>query len=97
MTDKHPLVIGLKYCGGCRAGYDRVALVEQIKRQLDGQVRFVRHDDPGARIILAVHGCLTACADLTTAGDRVVRPVTSAREADAVILFLKEMALQKMA
>ncbi|MBI5895242.1 MAG: hypothetical protein HZB24_04260 [Desulfobacterales bacterium] len=58
------MIVGLKYCGGCKPNYDRVALVDEIRRRLDHQVIWVRADDPTAELILAVHGCLTACADL---------------------------------
>jgi hypothetical protein len=58
------VTVGLKYCGGCKPNYDRVALVETLQRRLGDRVIWVRADDSTAEIILAVHGCLTACADL---------------------------------
>ena len=59
------LRVGVKYCGGCNPGYDRVALVEQIKERLEGKVSFVLSESEGVDIILSVHGCRTACADLS--------------------------------
>ena len=59
------LRVGVKYCGGCNPEYDRVALVEQIKERLEGKVSFVPPESEGVDIILAVHGCRTACADLS--------------------------------
>ena len=59
------LRVGIKYCGGCNPEYDRVALVEQIKEKLEGKVTFVAPESDGVDIILAVHGCRTACADLS--------------------------------
>ena len=59
------LRVGIKYCGGCNPEYDRVALVEQIKERLAGKVCFVPPESEGVDIILAMHGCKTACADLS--------------------------------
>ena len=59
------LRVGVKYCGGCNPEYDRVALVEQIKESLEGKVSFVAPESGRFDIILAVHGCRTACADLS--------------------------------
>ena len=56
---------GVKYCGGCNPEYDRVALMEQVKERLEGKVSFVPPESEGIDIILAVHGCRTACADLS--------------------------------
>ena len=60
------LRVGIKYCGGCNPEYDRVALVEQIKERLTGKVSFVPSESEGIDIILAVQGCKTACADLSS-------------------------------
>jgi len=60
------LRVGVKYCGGCNPEYDRVALVEQIKEKLEGKVGFVPPESKGVDIILAVHGCKTACANLSS-------------------------------
>jgi len=91
MSEQGPLVVGLKYCGGCRAEYDRGDLVQQIQRQLNGKIRFVRHDCPDARIVLAVHGCRTACADLSSVGARVVWSVTSQEDAVAFVQHAIEL------
>lgn len=94
MSDNVPLAVGLKYCGGCRAEYDRVDLVEWIKKQLGNRVRFVRHDSPEAQIILAVHGCTTACADLASVGGRLVWSVTSPKEAALIVHHVQKMISQ---
>ena len=65
-NDFEPMLrVGVKYCGGCNPGYDRVALVEQIKERLEGKVSFVPPESEGVDIILTVNGCRTACADLS--------------------------------
>ncbi len=61
---RFPLKIGVKYCGGCNPGYDRVALVTQLEKRLRGKVVFVPAENSDADLILAVQGCDTACADL---------------------------------
>ena len=59
------LKVGIKYCGGCNPGYDRVALADYIKKSLHGRVDFVPLDSDGIDLVLAVEGCKTCCADLS--------------------------------
>ncbi len=61
-----PLKIGLKFCGGCSPNYDRVELVRQIKERLGDKAEFLPHDTPGIAMGVAVQGCPTACADLSS-------------------------------
>lgn len=60
------LKAGIKYCGGCNPRYDRVALAEYIKKSLHGKVEFVSLDNEVIDLILAVEGCRTCCADLSS-------------------------------
>jgi hypothetical protein len=65
-NDFEPMLrVGVKYCGGCNPEYDRVALVEQIRERLEGKASFVLPESEGVDVILTVHGCRTACADLS--------------------------------
>jgi len=67
------LRIGVKYCGGCNPGYDRVELVEQLEKRLEGTAMFVSPEDEEIDLILAVEGCTTACADLSPfEGKRII-------------------------
>ncbi len=75
--------VGLKYCGGCRAQYDRVAVVKRMKEALQAQVEFVSPGSREAECILVVTGCKTACADIAMFSDCRVRFITS--EEDAAI------------
>ena len=59
------LKVGIKYCGGCNPGYDRVALAGYIQKSLHGRVEFVPLDSEGIDLVLAVEGCKTCCADLS--------------------------------
>ncbi len=76
------VIVGLKYCGGCKPDYDRVALVEAIQRRLGDEAIWVRADDPTAEIVLAVHGCLTACADLEPCRAKPIFAVTGPEAAE---------------
>jgi hypothetical protein len=74
--------VGLKYCGGCRAGYDRVALVDSIRERLAQEVEFVAADSEEAQMVLIVTGCSTACAKLDNASGVPIRYITSTEEAE---------------
>jgi len=71
---------GLKYCGGCRAQYDRVALVDDLRKRLAGTVEFVAADSEDAEEILIVCGCPTACAKVEST--RPARYVKSPQDAE---------------
>ena len=60
------LKVGIKYCGGCNPGYDRVALADYIKKSLHGRAAFVPLDHERIDLVLAVAGCKTCCADLSS-------------------------------
>jgi hypothetical protein len=85
MRDAGPLRIGLKYCGGCKPDYDRVALVQTIEEHLRGAAVFVRSDSMDLDLILVVHGCPTACADLSTLGDSTLWSLSGPGDAERFI------------
>lgn len=85
------VTVGLKYCGGCKPDYDRVALVEEIQRRLGDRVVWVRADDPAAASILAVHGCLTACADLTPLQSKPIFAFTGPGQAETFIRYVETL------
>ncbi len=60
------LKVAIKYCGGCNPGYDRVALANYVQKSLLGRVEFVALDSEVVDIVLAVKGCKTCCADLSS-------------------------------
>ncbi|MBN1636322.1 MAG: hypothetical protein JW920_07400 [Deltaproteobacteria bacterium] len=64
--------IGLKYCGGCRAQYNRVAVVKQAQQTLKDLVEFISPESEEAECILVVSGCKTACADITPFAKRPI-------------------------
>ena len=84
--------LGLKYCGGCNPGYDRVALVKQIEEGLRGEVEFVSPESEEVALVLAVEGCSTACADLSAFQGLEIRRITNIGDAEK---FIKEMRTQQ--
>ena len=55
--------LGIRYCGGCRAGYDRADFVREIARHLEQQGVAVALDySPDAAVGLVVCGCSAQCA-----------------------------------
>ena len=79
------LKVGIKYCGGCNPYYDRVALVKRIERRLKGKVAFVSAADDDLDLVLAVEGCNTACADLSSFDAKKIRIITQIEDADDFI------------
>lgn len=74
--------VGLKYCGGCRAGYDRVEMVGTVRERLADKVEFVSGDSEEAEMILIVSGCSSACTKLDSIMNRPVHFITSPEEAE---------------
>jgi len=74
--------VGLKFCGGCRAGYDRVALVRSIGRRLAGKIEWTAAESPDAEEILVMSGCQTACAKLDCAAGRPIHHITGPEDAE---------------
>lgn len=60
------LKVGIKYCGGCNPGYDRVALADFVQKSLQGRAEFVPLDNAAIDLVLAIEGCRTCCADLSS-------------------------------
>ena len=60
------LKVGIKYCGGCNPGYDRVALADYVQQSLQGRAEFVPLDNAAIDLVLAIEGCRTCCADLSS-------------------------------
>jgi hypothetical protein len=55
--------IGIRYCGGCNPGYDRVALVMAFESTVKDLYEFSCHEEEDDDIIVFVNGCPRACAD----------------------------------
>jgi hypothetical protein len=67
------VIVGVKYCGGCRTGFCRKVEVDRVKADVrsaigtDAQIVSFRQSEPGIRcdILLVVCGCMTRCLDLS--------------------------------
>jgi len=90
-NNREPLKIGLKYCGGCKPNYDRVALVDHIKARLKGIAQIVPPDSEGIAFILAVHGCQTACADLAPFDSLQVFSVTGPEAGERFVAYVESV------
>jgi len=55
--------IGIKYCGGCNPGYERVEMIHRVQFRFNDQFLFLRHDEPDIEVMLLVSGCPRACAN----------------------------------
>ncbi len=85
------LKIGIKYCGGCNPRYDRVALVKQIEKSLQGEAEFVLPESENVVLILAVQGCSTACADLSAFQGMEIRTITNREGAERFIEEIRKL------
>lgn len=56
--------VGIKYCGGCKSQFDRIAVIEKIKaNNKDLDFHYVNKEDH-YDFIIVVQGCGVACADI---------------------------------
>ncbi len=59
---KNKKKIGVKYCGGCNPGYERVELMERVQVRFSNRFVFLRHDEPDMDALILVGGCHRVCA-----------------------------------
>ncbi len=57
-------IFGIKYCGGCNPGYDRLELIDSIKTGLGEQIQWTSFEDSRADKVLIICGCSTQCAEV---------------------------------
>ena len=55
--------VGIKYCGGCNPGYERVEMIQRVQFRINDQFLFLRHDEPDIEVMVLVNGCPRACAN----------------------------------
>jgi hypothetical protein len=87
--------VGVAYCGGCNAAYDRpefVRLLLQAVRDAGGEIRLAEADEP-CDTALIMAGCRTACvADRADLFARArVRHVISPGSLDALDMPMEEI------
>jgi hypothetical protein len=84
--------IGIKYCGGCNPGYERVEMIQRVQFRFNDRFLFFRHDEPDIDILVLMSGCHRACAgkDLNTA--KIPHcSVTGENDFDTLINWLKSL------
>jgi len=84
------LRVGIKYCGGCNPGYERVEMIERVQFRLNARFLFLRHDEPDLDVMVLMSGCHRVCAgqDLNPMGIPNCS-VTGDDDFDALINWLK--------
>ena len=53
--------IGLKYCGGCDPGFDRVEFFRRLQATAGECIEWHAVDDQGCDAVLLIAGCARAC------------------------------------
>lgn len=86
---KEPFKIGIKYCGGCKPAYDRLEQVRELQRRLAGRIELLPPESEGVRLVLAVQGCPTACADLRPFSRQRVWSITCPEEAEKFVACIE--------
>ena len=58
------MVIAVKYCGGCNCSYDRVGMVEGLRREFPGVTVINAESRDGVEpdLVLVICGCTSVCA-----------------------------------
>ena len=70
-------------------GYDRTALVRQIKTRLEDQAQFVSWQDQETELALVVTGCPNACADIRAVNHKPLFFITQPQDAEAFIILIR--------
>ena len=54
--------IGIRYCGGCNASYDRKEFITKLIKELDGNYKFeIANDTKVYHYLILVCGCSSCC------------------------------------
>ncbi len=76
--------IGVRFCGGCRALYDRAGALADVKDSCPG-FEFDYFAEGGTYdIILVINGCFSACADTSKMDEQTPRVLLGPYEADDI-------------
>ena len=81
------MTVGVKYCGGCNAEYERVRAVERIKSEVSGHTFKPYKDDGVFDKVLVIVGCGKACVMVDERHDVVY--IGSEADAERAIEILK--------
>lgn len=78
----------LKYCGGCKPDYDRVAAAEEIIRLCNGRIRLVTQPEDDLAGMVVLTGCKTACVEPEAQEDLPVYRLTGEQGIEALCRLL---------
>jgi len=86
------LKIGVKYCGGCNPGYERVEMIERVQFRFNDQFLFLRHDDPDIEGLILMSGCHRTCASQDVNPTEIPHcSITGENDFDTLINWLKTL------
>ena len=84
--------IGIKYCGGCNPGYERVEMTERVQFRFNDQFLFLRHDDPDIEGLILMSGCHRTCASQDVNPTEIPHcSITGENDFDTLINWLKTL------
>lgn len=84
--------IGVKYCGGCNPGYDRVEITERVQFHFNNRLSFLRHDEPEIDLLIFISGCHRACAGQNLTASKIPScSVTGEDDLDKLVNWLKSL------
>jgi hypothetical protein len=84
--------IGIKYCGGCNPGYERVEMIERVQFRFNDRFLFLRHDEPDIDVLVLMSGCHRTCAGKDLDLTKITHcPVTGENDFDTLIKWLKSL------
>jgi len=84
--------IGIKYCGGCNPGYERVEMMEGVQFRFSDRFFFLRHDEPDIDVLILMSGCHRACAGENLDITKIPHcSVTGENDFNSLISWLKSL------
>jgi len=87
--------IGIKYCGGCNPGYERVEMMEGVQFRFSDRFFFLRHDEPDIDVLILMSGCHRACAGENLNTTKIPYcSVTGENDFNGLISWLKSLELR---
>nr|WP_319395814.1 hypothetical protein [uncultured Desulfobacter sp.] len=75
-------------------GYDRTALVEQIRERLKAHAQFVSWQDQDTGLTMVVTGCPNACADIRAVSHKPLFFITRPQDAERFIILIRSENLK---
>jgi hypothetical protein len=91
-TTAEMLKIGIKYCGGCNPGYERVEMIERVQFRFNDRFLFLHHDDPDIEGVILMSGCPRTCASQDVNPTEIPNcSITGENDFNTLITWLKSL------